>query len=393
MSTPFLIAFCGFLLAMNAFSCDITLPAFWSMERALGVPIERVQLVIPVFLFCSAFGQLVFGPISDRYGRKPVILFGVALYSIGSLAGLAASSLEIVLVGRGLQGLGSACGVVVARAVLRDVYSGPRLAQMMALAMSLISFGPVVAPLLGFGLERLAGWRGVFAGMTAYGGALLAAGLVALKETNTERSAGALAPNQLLRSLGRIFAHPQSRMFILLSGVASFLILSFVTNSPRLYKSEFGLEGRDFVLLFALNGFAIIVGQLVNSRAIPRIGVLATTRSAAAVLVATAALIALLTGAKLAGAAVFAVLMFIFCTAFPIVMSNLAALVIDPHRDIAGLASSVFGFFSQMTASLLVFLTLPVFAGAVTPWAIGMTVASGAVLTALLTYRPGAAAG
>lgn len=388
MSTAFLIAFCGFLLAMNAFSCDITLPAFWSMERALGVPIERVQLVIPVFLFCSAFGQLIFGPVSDRYGRKPVILFGVTLYAVGSLAGLAASTLEVVLVGRGLQGLGSACGVVVARAVLRDVYSGPKLAQMMALAMSLISFGPVVAPLLGFGLEQLAGWRGVFAGMTAFGGALLAAGLFGLHETNTSRSADALAPGQLGRSLVRIFAHSQSRTFILLSGIASFLILSFVTNSPRLYKSEFGLEGRDFVLLFALNGVAIIVGQLVNSRAIPRVGVLTTTRMAAAVLVVTAALIAALTAAKLAGPALFALLMFTFCAAFPIVMSNLAALVIDPHRDISGLASSVFGFFSQMTASVLVFLTLPVFAGAVTPWAIGMTAASGVVLAALALYRP-----
>lgn len=392
MSTAFLIAFCGFLLALNAFSCDITLPAFWSMERALGVPIERVQLVIPVFLFCSAFGQLVFGPVSDRHGRKPVILLGVSLYVLGSLAGLLAPSLAIVLAGRALQGLGSACGVVVARAVLRDVYSGPMLAQMMALAMSLISFGPVVAPLLGFALERIAGWRGVFAGMTAYGTALLLAGALALAETNTARTADALAPRQLLRSLGRIFSHPQSRTFIILSGIASFLILSFVTNSPRLYKSEFGLEGRDFVLLFAVNGLAIVVGQFVNSRAIPRVGVLATTRGAAVVLVATASLIAVLTGLKLAGPALFALLMFTFCAAFPIVMSNLAALVIDPHRDISGLASSVFGFFSQMTASVLVFATLPVFAGSVTPWATGMTVAASLVLASLLAYRPRALA-
>ena len=167
VSRPLLIVFCGLLLTVSAFSCDITLPAFWSMQADLGAPIAWVQAVVPVFLISQGIGQLVFGPVSDRYGRRPVILAGLLLYLLGvAIAGLA-HSIGMVHAGRVTQGFGSACGIVVARAVLRDVSHGTALAQSMALAMAIFSLGPISAPLLGYGLVALSGWRGVFAGMAA----------------------------------------------------------------------------------------------------------------------------------------------------------------------------------------------------------------------------------
>ena len=197
MSRPLLIAFCGLLLSVSAFSCDITLPAFWSMQQDLGAPIEWVQAVVPVFLIFQAIGQLIFGPVSDRYGRRPVILAGSpSTWWAPRSAGLA-HSIGAVHAGRAAQGFGSACGIVVGRAVLRDVSHGTALAQSMALAMAIFALGPISAPLVGYGLVALSGWRGVFIGMAVFAGLLLAWGALWFKETNAAPDATALRPDRL----------------------------------------------------------------------------------------------------------------------------------------------------------------------------------------------------
>ena len=388
MSRAFLVMFTGLLLALNAFSCDITLPAFWSMERSLGAPIEHVQAVIPVFLFCSAIGQLVFGPASDAYGRKPVILAGVALYIAGALIAAAADTLTVALYGRALQGFGSACGAVIARALLRDVHSGPELARTMAFASSVIALGPIVAPLVGYGLVVIGEWRGVFIGMAIYGAGLAAMVLTQLQETNKSPDRAAIAPARLMSATGRVFANRQSRYFVLLSGINSFAILSYVTNAPRLYKSAFDVEGLAFTAMFAATGAGIIAGQYLNARLISRLGVMAATRVSALVLASTAVLIALLSLLGWISLGTFAGLMLIYNASFLMVMSNAVSLVIDPHREIAGVASSTVGFVSQFVSSILVFATLPLFQGALVPWSLGMVVVTGIVAVAIVAYRP-----
>lgn len=388
MSRAFLVMFTGLLLALNAFSCDITLPAFWSMERSLGAPIEHVQAVIPVFLFCSAIGQLVFGPASDAYGRKPVILAGVALYIAGALIAAAADTLTVALYGRALQGFGSACGAVIARALLRDVHSGPELARTMAFASSVIALGPIVAPLVGYGLVVIGEWRGVFIGMAIYGAGLAAMVLTQLQETNKSPDRAAIAPARLMSATGRVFANRQSRYFVLLSGINSFAILSYVTNAPRLYKSAFDVEGLAFTAMFAATGAGIVAGQYLNARLISRLGVMAATRTSALVLASTAILIALLSVLGWISLAMFAGLMLIYNASFLMVMSNAVSLVIDPHREIAGVASSTVGFVSQFVSSILVFATLPLFQGALVPWSLGMVVVTGIVAVAIVAYRP-----
>ncbi|MFN3743127.1 MAG: multidrug effflux MFS transporter [Hyphomicrobiaceae bacterium] len=388
MSRTFLVVFTGLLLALNAFSCDITLPAFWSMERSLGAPIEQVQAVIPVFLFCSAVGQLVFGPASDAYGRKPVILAGVALYIAGALIAAAADTLTVALYGRALQGFGSACGAVIARALLRDVHSGPELARTMAFASSVIALGPIIAPLVGYGLVVVGEWRGVFVGMALYGAGLAAMVLTRLEETNVAPDRLAVAPARLAVAIGRVFTNRQSRYFVLLSGINSFAILSYVTNAPRLYKSAFEIEGLAFTALFAATGAGIIAGQYLNARLIARLGVMAATRSAALVLCSMAISIALLSQLGLISLLTFAGLMLVYNASFLVVMSNAVSLVIDPHREIAGVASSTVGFVSQLVSSLLVFLTLPLFQGRLLPWSLGMVVVTVIVAAAVMAYRP-----
>lgn len=392
MSRFFLIAFCGLLLSVSAFSCDVTLPAFWDMQAEFGVPIAWVQAIVPVFLIFQGIGQLVFGPISDRFGRRPVILAGLVVYLAGAaLAGLA-HSIGAVHAGRIAQGFGSACGIVVGRAVLRDVNHGPALAQSMALAMAIFALGPISAPLVGYGLVALSGWRGVFIGMAVFATSLLVWGALSFQETNKAPDPAALRPDRLRQSLHEIATHPQSRYFLIVAATTQYGIISFVANGPRFFKSAFGIDGLEFALLFAATGLGIVLGQIANSRLIARLGILATTRIAAFVLLAVTSLVVVLSLAGALSGLIFTALMFTFNTSFLVVIANSASLVIDPHREIAGFASSAYGFFTQVTASIAAVATMPLFAGALLPWSFAMLGLTGAVFALVVRYTQGGAA-
>jgi DHA1 family bicyclomycin/chloramphenicol resistance-like MFS transporter len=388
VSRTALIAFCGLLLSVSAFSCDITLPAFFSMQREHGTSIELVQAVVPIFLMAQAIGQMAFGPVSDRFGRRPVIVGGLGLYLAGTVIALLAQSIGAVHVGRAAQGFGSACGIAVGRAVLRDISHGPALAQAMALAMAIFALGPISAPLVGYGLVALGGWRAIFLGMALFASCLLAFALLRFKETNEKPDPDALRPGRLLHSLGRIASNRQSRYFMLVAAATQFGIISFVSNAPRFFKSAFGIEGLQFALLFAATGLGIILGQIANNRVIAELGVLATTRVAALVLLAVTGLMVALSLLGALPGWLFVCLMFSFNTSFLVVMANAASLVIDPHREIAGFASSAYGFFTQITASAAAILTVPLYDGALLPWALSMLGVTAVVFAALMAYRP-----
>ena len=232
-------------------------------------------------------------------------------------------------------------------------------------------------------------------GVRGHGGVCRAAagvGYLWFKETNTAPDATALRPARLLQSLRRIAAHPQSRFFLIVSAATQFGIVSFVANGPRFFKSAFGIEGLEFALLFAATGLGIILGQIANNRLIARLGVLATTRVAAFILaVVTSVMVALQVVDAMPGA-VFAGLMFAFNTSFLVVIANSASLVIDPHREIAGFASSAYGFATQITASVLTILTAPLFAGALLPWSLTLLAVTVCVFALVMVYRPAPAA-
>jgi MFS transporter, DHA1 family, multidrug resistance protein len=389
LSPRALIAFCGLLLALNAFSCDILLPAFMVIQRDLAAPIERVQSVIPLFLLAAGLGQLVFGTLSDRFGRRPVILFGLCLYLTGTCLCLFAPTIGVLQAGRVLQGFASACGVVVARAVLRDTHSGAELGRAMAFAMAIFSFGPIVAPLLGMALITwFGGWRGAFLGMAAFGIGLLAVGAWRLQETNRAPDDTALELPRLLSASMTILSHPQSRYFLAIAGVLNFAIVSTVSNAPRIYASAFGVTGFAFAAAFAATALGIIFGQILNARVIGRHGILRSTRLAAVTMLSVAAILCVGAYAAWLNALTFTLLIFIFNASFLIVMANSISLVIDPHRTIAGLASSLYGFISQTIGSLLTLLTVPLFRGDVFLWATGQLVVTVIVMVALLFYRP-----
>jgi MFS transporter, DHA1 family, multidrug resistance protein len=353
------------------------------------VAVERVQTVIPIFLLAAGMGQLLFGSLSDRFGRRRVILSGLVLYLTGTLMCLLAPTMEVLQAGRFVQGFASACGVVVARAVMRDTHSGAELGRAMALAMAIFSLGPLIAPLLGFGLITVFNdWRGAFVGMVAFGGTLLAVGLWRLHETNTNPDPSALEPVRLWAACKAVIRHPQSRYFLCVAGTLNFIIVSTVSNAPRIYATAFGIEGLQFAGAFAATALGIIAGQVLNARVIRRHGIVPSTRAAASLMVVAALAITIAAQQGWLTALGFTGLLFLFNAAFLIVMANSISLVIEPHKSIAGLASSLYGFVSQTVGSTLTLLTVPFIKGDIGRWSIGQLCVAVAVLLAVVAYRP-----
>ena len=388
MSPALLTVYCGLLLTAGAFSNDILLPSMFAIQRDLATPIETVQLVVPVFMAVSSLGQLAFGPASDRFGRRHAIIAGLACYLLGSTIAILAGSIAVLLIGRALQGFGSACCQVVSRAILRDTHQGPQLAHAMAFATAIFSFGPIGAPLIGILLLDLGNWRSVFGAMIGFGLMMLALSVFAFEETNKHPDPRALEPRRLLAAFARVARHPQSRFFLLTASLLFFGIVSYVANSPRLFKTTFGIEGLPFAMLFATSGVGIMIGQLVNRRVIARFGVIASTQGATVLMAVISVLLLVL--ATMGGLRwwSFTALLFCFNASFLVVFSNSASLVIDPHKEIAGLAASAFGCVTQLCGSLLMLLTLPFMRGDLVIWSSCLAIVTVAVSAAVLRYKP-----
>jgi MFS transporter, DHA1 family, multidrug resistance protein len=388
LTSRFVIAFAGLLLGFNAVSCDIMLPAFFAIERDLGAGIERVQAIVPIFLMAAAVGQLFFGPLSDRYGRRPILLAGVAFYILGSVVSGFTNSIGTLYLGRIMQGTGAACGVVVARAIMRDVFSGAELARAMSLAMAVFAVGPFIAPVTGAVLTELVGWRGTFVALTVYGICIWLLTWTQLAETNTTRDPDALGLAQLGSAFRRVLVHPQSLTFLGVAIVLHVAIATLVINSPRLFKSAFGIEGTTFAISFGAMALGVVAGQLLSHRAIGRFGVLAAMRAAAMIMGAVAVLLAVLARSDMLSANVFVALLVVNTAAFLTVMTNAMSLVIEPHREIAGVAASIYGFVTQMVGSIIALLLLPVIGGAIVPWSLCQAGFALVILAAVMLYRP-----
>ncbi|WP_170990108.1 multidrug effflux MFS transporter [Aquamicrobium sp. LC103] len=354
-----IVVYCGLLMSISAFAVDISLPTFAAIADDLAAPYELVQWTITIYMFSAGIAQLVWGSASDRFGRKPALAWGLSIFLGGCVLATLAPNIGLLLAARALQGFGAAAAIVCSRAIIRDRHSGPDLARNLALATAIFAVGPIVAPLLGAGIALPFGWRAVFVilGLIAIG---LLFVLLRLPETVPALSPDALKPSVFAARTRRLFAHPQSRYFLVISAVIMSAMMLILTTLPRIYDTSFGVTGVAFALLFALHGFGIIIGQTANRRLIPRLGVVPTMLLANSVLIVAAGAMLAVTLAGLASAYVFTALAILFATSYLIVFSNAAALVMDPHGDIAGFTAAFYGFSSQIgsaiVASLLVFL-------------------------------------
>ena len=383
-----LVIFCGFLMALSGFTTDIMLPAFAQMTQSLSTSLNKVQLTIAIFALFFGIGQFFYGPASDRFGRKPVIAVGMIIFLLGTVLATLGSSIDIVLAGRGLQGLGAGAAPVVGRAILRDTHSGSALARAMALSMAIFAVGPIFAPLLGYAVVELSSWRGIF-GLTGIAAlALLMFDLFRYRETNAAPDRGALQPHNLWRAVKTIMVHRQSSYFLFCGTVAYCALFTFISNAPRIYVQAFGVQDLGFAMLFAICGIGIVLGQAANRALLPRFGILVLLRISSAILFLASSSIGLLSYFDLINEWSFTALMFCFNTSFLVVMSNTAALCLDPHPKIAGLASAFYGSVTNLCGATFIATTVFVAGAGILNWSIVMTLLTGICVIFIWAARP-----
>lgn len=341
-SVLFVLLIAG-LMTVSAMSTDINLPAIPVIAETFATPTARAQLTVTTFFAGFGAGQLFVGPLSDRFGRRPVMLGGLALYVLATVGCTFAGSMESLLLWRTLQGLLAASGPVLSRAIVRDLFEGPQMARVLSLATAAFVTAPIVAPSIGALLLEAGSWRWIFGFLALYGLLLLALGWRWLAETLPEPDPTALSPRRFAGAWVAVLRHPRSRRYGAVS-VANFVVLIvYLTNSPTLFMQGYGLDARGFGAVFAMVALASAAGNLANARLVRRVPLerlvpLALAGGAAATAAASLAL--------LAGAAPLALLVPLLGVAFfcfSTVMANATALAMQPHGTIVGSASSVLG--------------------------------------------------
>jgi MFS transporter, DHA1 family, multidrug resistance protein len=381
------IIFAGMLMSITAFSIDITLPAIPQMARDFGAPVSTVQLTISLFILALGLGQLFWGVLSDRYGRRPIIAAGLCVYIAASIAAAFAQSAEILIACRVLQGVGVSSAGISARALIRDLHSGPALASAMATATAIFAIGPILGPFIGSALLAIMDWRAIFFALSALA-ALLCAGLLLVPETLQTQVPVSL--RAIAASTKAVFANKQSRFFLLIGPLLMSTMIFILSTMPAVYAAEFGVEGFGFAALFALHGLGIIAGQSVNRMLIKRIGVAQALAVGAFVLVLASGLMLLLSLVGLAGPLTFALALVLFATSYLVVIANGTSLLLDPHGRIAAFTAALGGTVAQLGSGLGVSLLVLIVQPTAMAFSIGLfTLCSLSLIPALWWLKAG----
>jgi DHA1 family bicyclomycin/chloramphenicol resistance-like MFS transporter len=260
------------LTAVAPMATDIYLPGMPALATDLGVPAAGAQLTLSAFFFGFGGGQLIYGPLADRFGRRPLMLAGLSLFTLASLGCALAENLGVLIGLRCLEALGGAAGPVLARAAVRDLYGGDRAARMLSTMVLVMGAAPLFAPLIGGQLVLLGGWRANFWALTGFGALCLAAILFVIGETLTpERRLRASAVG-MIRSYGVLLANRRYLGFALGGGAVYGGLFAYLTGSPFVFITLYGVPAERFGFLFALNVAGLMLGASINRRLVLRLG-------------------------------------------------------------------------------------------------------------------------
>ena len=383
------IVLLGVLTAMTALSVDISLPALPALTQDLHVGADRAQLTISVFLFGFAGAQLLVGPASDRFGRKPLLLVGLFCYALAGFGCALSQSIETLITFRCLQGMTACVGPVLGRAIVADHFSGPRAAQFLSALTVVLAVTPVVAPLLGGQLLRVLDWHAIFWALGAIGLLLFALVAVFLGESLQTRAPDALRLGPIARNMGAFLANSQCRthaFIVLLSFAAQF---SYISGFPFVAIEVFGVTPQQYGFFPGATRIALIIGATINGRLVTRFPPAKLLTIGLFMLLGSGALLAVITLLGGGLAAIFApLLIFVFGIGF--VTPNATAAALQPMAHAKGSASSVLGVFQMLGGGLAGWAVNALYDGTACPMALTIAVlAALALLVDLLRRRTG----
>jgi DHA1 family bicyclomycin/chloramphenicol resistance-like MFS transporter len=371
------------MISITALSIDMMLPALPEIGRDLRVGhVNDVQLVVTVLLFGMGIGQLLFGPLADSFGRKPVIISGFVIFIIGCLLSVFSNRFEVMIVGRMIQGIGTGGPRTAIIALVRDQYGGRAMARIMSVVMAIFIVVPAVAPAVGQAVLLTMGWRAIF-------GVLMIQGLVALTwfairqpETLSRDDRIPFSGSRILDAALGVCKNRLSMGYTLASGFIAGVLMSYLSSAQQIFQEVYGL-GREFPIYMA--ALALFVGgaSFVNSRIVMRFGMRALSYRAVLLFVFLTTIYLAFTY-QMGGRTALWLMMVFFAPSFfcmGILFGNLSAIAMAPLKHMAGIGAAIIGSLSNFISSFLGALVGRCYDGSVLPLASGFVILG--ILTAI----------
>jgi DHA1 family bicyclomycin/chloramphenicol resistance-like MFS transporter len=359
-ATPWrLVLLLGALTAFAPMSIDMYLSSFPAIGKTLNAGPEQVQLTLATFFAGMAIGQFLYGPASDRLGRRAPILLGIVIYTVASLTCALAPSIDVLLGARFVQALGGCAGAVVARAVVRDRFDHAETARVLSLMTLIMGLAPVLAPQLGGVIFALAGWRAVFGVMALFGLAIGLWVLLGLKESRSEETAAQARAENPLRAFALLLREKRLLGYGVAGALNGSVLFTYISTSPDLVMGTYGHSPLVFNIVFALNAVGIIGASQVNRLLLRRFKPDEVLTRASLISTALALVLTFFAWTGLGGEWTVLPLLFLALSTYGLMSGNTmaGALSVDPRR--AGSISALMGGVSFG-------------AGAVAAWAAGL---------------------
>ncbi|MGW6488204.1 MULTISPECIES: multidrug effflux MFS transporter [unclassified Streptomyces] len=336
----------GGLTATPPLAMDMYLPSLPEVTGALHAPAATVQLTLTACLAGMALGQLVVGPMSDRWGRRRPLLSGLAVYVVATVLCALAPTVELLVAFRLAQGLAGAAGIVIARAVVRDLYDGDAMARFFSTLMLISGVAPVVAPLIGGQILRVTDWRGVFVVLTAVGIALTAVVWAKLPETLRPEDRHVGGVGEALHAMRALLADRVFAGYMLAGGFTFAALFAYISASPFVIQEIYGASPQTFSLLFGVNSVGLVITGQINGKVlvgrVPLEKVLGT--GLALVVLAATALLLMSTGVfGNVGLVPVSAALFVLMSAMGLALPNTQTLALMRVRHAAGSASALLG--------------------------------------------------
>jgi DHA1 family bicyclomycin/chloramphenicol resistance-like MFS transporter len=382
----------GALTAIGPLAIDMYLPALPAIARDLGVPIAAVQKSLPSYFIGVAIGQALYGPLSDRFGRKPALYLGLGIFVSASLGCAFATSVTQLVVFRFLQALGGCAPLVVPRAVVRDYFDGPESVRMLSMLILVMMLGPILAPFIGGQLLIYFGWRSIFLLLAGYALTWLVLVAWLLPESLRAEQRRRDSVRVIARTYARILRDPAYLGWVLSGGLVFAGLLAYISGSSFVYIELFHVSPERFGLYFGANAIGLMIASQVNRYLAGRVRPEVIVRVALPVAVTAGATLLVDAYTGFGGFAGILVPLFCFVACHGFVGPNTTALAMSPYGAVAGSASALMGTLQFVLGAASGSLVSAFGNGTAVPFALVIAGCGIAALTVHLTMPQRAAA-
>jgi DHA1 family bicyclomycin/chloramphenicol resistance-like MFS transporter len=375
------------LSAVGPLTTDMYLPSLPDIARQLSASTAQVQLTISAYLIGFALGQIVYGPLSDRHGRKPVLLAAVGLYCAASVACALSTSIDMLIAARALQALGGSGGIVLARAIVRDLYSGARAGRELSVIGAVMALAPVLAPVAGGLLQTAFGWRSVFVTLVAAGVAGAAIVWLLLPETLAKRAAEPISASSIAKSYGVLARNPGYLAYMGLAAASYAGLFAWISGASFVLQDLYGLSALAFGVAFAVGSVGYMTGSTLSARLTHRVGLDGILGLGGCAVAAGGLAMVAAVALGLGSAASLVVPVALYLAGLGMVLPQSIAGAMSPFPERAGAASSLLGFVQQSVAAIVGALVGVTLGKSAWPLAIGVAVAGCATLALWIATR------